>query len=101
MYGGEISSRFSRQMGYTQREFLANLDAALRGRSYTCHDGKIIHIPVDDGRVVIRLGPEQQRRIASLAMPFMEVEFVFENLDADKRRRFYSAFQRSFQKGGG
>lgn len=88
-------------MGYTRREFLANLDAALKGRAWLCEGGDTVRIELEGGCVHIRLGAEQERRIASLAMPYIRVDFRFENLDAEQRTRFYTAFQRSFQKGGG
>lgn len=87
-------------MGYTRREFLNNLRFALKDREYSCDDHRI-EIPLEQGRVVIRLGDDRQRRIASLSMPCMTVDFCFENLDGDQRARFFNDFQRSFQKGGG
>ena len=97
----ELPAHFKREMGFSRREFLANLKIALNGRPYHCDDDRAIEIPIDAGRVLIALGDEKERRIASLVLPFLEVEFVFENLDAEQRRSFYAAFQRSFQRGGG
>ena len=88
-------------MGFTHREFLLNLRAAL-GEGYSvAADGKTIDVPVAAGRVTIRLGEEVERRIASLALPSTAVEFSFENLDESERKAFYTAFRRSFQRGGG
>ncbi len=101
MLAGEVPERFSREMGFTRREFFVNLEATFGDGYSTREDGALVVIPVDDGRVTIRLGAERQRRIASLALPFMEVEFSFLDLDPEQRRRFYTAFSRSFQRGGG
>ncbi len=98
---GEVPSKFSRQMGYTRREFLANLEAAMRGAEYHVLANGDIRIPLGVGSLTISLGPEQQRRIASLTLPAMDVEFAFEGVEGDGRRQFYESFQRSFQKGGG
>lgn len=96
-----LPERFSREMGFTHREFLLNLQAAL-GDGYTLSDGgRRVEVPVDDGRVLIRLGEQAERRIASLSLPAIEVEFSFENLDEVQRSEFYTAFRRSFQRGGG
>jgi hypothetical protein len=101
VHTGEVPERFSREMGYTRREFVENLKAALGSDAFRCRDGTTIEVPLEPGRVVIRLGEERRRRIASLSMPYMAVDFCFENLDADSRKVFFTAFQRSFQKGGG
>ena len=100
MFADFIAESFSKEMGYTHREFLRNLPAALKDIEYGV-DENIITIHYDGGEVEIVLGEIQQRKIASLAMPYMHVQFTFRNLSADQRKRFYTPFQRSYQKGGG
>ncbi|KAA3634131.1 MAG: hypothetical protein DWQ08_01010 [Proteobacteria bacterium] len=90
-----------REMGYTRREFLANFDSAFSSAGYRRLDAATIEIPVENGRVVIRLGEDRVRRIASLSLPVITVDFRFDNLDSEQRARFDAAFRRSFQKGGG
>ncbi len=101
VYRGEVPASFSREMGYTRREFLANLETAMKGTEYHVREDGNVRIPLDAGYVDIRLGPDGNRVIASLALPRLEVDFRFTGVDAATRRDFYEAFQRSFQKGGG
>lgn len=98
---GEVPERFTREMGFTQGEFFVNLRAAFGDAYSVGDDGATVRIPVDAGSVTIRLGPQRERRIASLSLPFIEVEFCFDGLDVTQRRLFYTAFSRSFQRGGG
>lgn len=88
-------------MGFSHREFHVNLRTAFGDGYQVSEDGTVVEIPLHEGRVLIRLGPEGVRRIASLALPCTEVEFRFENLDATRRSAFDTAFRRSFQRGGG
>lgn len=97
----EVPERLALEMGYTRAEFLATLDAAFGPAPRQADNGRTVEVPVGGGRVSIRLGDDRQRRIASLVLPLLEVDFHFEGLDPLQRRRFYEMFQRSFHKGGG
>lgn len=52
-------------------------------------------------RLVITLGPEQQRRIALLALPRTLVTLDFQGFTPDQRSAFLRHFDRRFQRGGG
>ncbi len=101
MFTDDVASNFQEEMGYSRREFLANLPAAFRNMDYFVAENGIVKVNFESGIVTIAPGAEQQRKIASLSLPFIPVAFKFENLDSHQRKRFYHAFQRSYQKGGG
>ena len=100
MFASFIEETFSKEMGYTHREFLRNLPAALKGINYEVSGTQIL-IDYEGGKVEIHLGEMQSRKIASLSMPFMHVQFTFHDLSDEQRKNFYTPFQRSYQKGGG
>ena len=54
-----------------------------------------------DGTVHIRLGPEEVRRIALLALPKMRIDFEFVSMDGPARDAFMSHFDLYFRRGGG
>ncbi|GJL82060.1 MAG: hypothetical protein DHS20C01_16940 [marine bacterium B5-7] len=101
MFSGTVEPQFVREMGYSRCEFDANLKRAFRHIDYRQMDNDTYVIPFEDDVVTIKLGIDRNRRIASLSMPFIEVDFSFGQLDSIQRRAFYTQFQRSFQKGGG
>ena len=98
-----MADRLSREMGYTRREFVHNLASALQGYTY-CIDGPVIHITLagqHDVGITITLGEEQLRRIASIAIPYIPVNFDFTGINADEARTFLKQFDLHYQKGGG
>lgn len=88
-------------MGYSHAEFRRTLPAAVspfrieeRGDDFELSD--------DAGHTVrIVLGPEGNRRIASLQIPATAVNFHFQNFSSKERKRFMDRFNRYFQRGGG
>jgi hypothetical protein len=55
-----------------------------------------------EGRVVsIGVGPEQQRRLGMMRLPFVSLEFRFRGWPPASVPTFLARFDRSFQKGGG
>lgn len=49
----------------------------------------------------IRLSAQQYRRLATLKIPYMDIEFIFSGVDESQRTEFFEKFERAFQKGGG
>lgn len=89
-----------RHMGLTHQEFIRSLSPAVRDMSLRV-DGTHIQIGDSTGRVEIRLGPEQQRRLGSLVLPRIDVRLVFEGFSAGERDEFMRRFGLAFQRGGG
>lgn len=90
----------SREMAITLTEFLRILPAAL-GHDRFVMRRRECHIEYGDGRVLIRLGTTDERRIGSVALPVTTVEFCFEGVDDPSRSVFMERFDRYFQRGGG
>ncbi|MEX2479535.1 MAG: hypothetical protein WD928_01615 [Gammaproteobacteria bacterium] len=51
--------------------------------------------------VAITLSPERVRRIASLSIPSLDVEFEFTGMSTTECESFMQRFDRAFHKGGG
>ncbi len=52
-------------------------------------------------RLVATVSAQKQRRIASLTLPYVDVEFSFRGMGGPERDGFLLRFDRAFQKGGG
>lgn len=63
--------------------------------------GPIVTASWPGRRLVITLGPEQQRRIALLALPRTVITLDFQGFTPDQRDAFLRHFDRRFQRGGG
>lgn len=65
-------------------------------------EGKRFGVELSPGaRLEIRLAPQQYRRLATLRIPYMDIEFTFIGANETQRAEFYGKFERAFQKGGG
>jgi hypothetical protein len=91
---------FTREMGVTHADFLRTLPKALDGIPFYITGATIT---VQDGprRLTIRLGPEQERRIARLRLPATLVHFEFLDYHQVEIAAFMRRFERCFQRGGG
>ena len=49
----------------------------------------------------IRLSDQKYRRLATLKIPYMDIEFEFFAVEEPQRIEFFEKFERAFQKGGG
>ena len=101
----EILSRetpwvLTREMGYTHDEFIANFAAVANALPYEMH-AQCIELKEASGRLVIELGDEQYRKLASLTIPFMKVTFKFFNYSQSARDKFLKRFDLHYHKGGG
>lgn len=91
---------FSRELGLTHAEFFRSLPPAIAQRPCTIEGNRVV-IEHGDGRVEIELGPRQDRRIASLRLPYLVARFTFIGLSGSEREQFMARFERYFQRGGG
>ncbi|MFT7531665.1 MAG: hypothetical protein ACI9FD_002684 [Gammaproteobacteria bacterium] len=101
IFTGTVAESFKKDMGYAHREFLNNLPAAMKGTPYQISDNNKITVTLEQGQLIIHLGEQMYRNIASISLPYMTVSFVFTDINEVDRTRFYRQFQRSYQKGGG
>ena len=95
---GEI--RYSREMGVTTEDFFRILPKAMGAHPYRV-EGRTVHGEIHDGSVEIVLGPQQERRIALLRLPYAEVSFTFRGVSEPRQREFKRHFDLYFQRGGG
>jgi hypothetical protein len=87
-------------MGLTHVEFMRSLPAAVEGMDCRV-DGPRIEIADAGRRIEILLGPEQERRLGSLALPQTQVNLSFEGFSEEQRKDFLRRFDLAFQRGGG
>ena len=87
-------------MGCTREEFLRWLPGASRYAPIVLN-GDMHRVLLDDGAVEISIAELPPRRIASIALPVLEVRFRFVGMDAEARARFLEYFDRYTQRGGG
>ncbi len=92
--------RFTRELGLTHAEFHRSLPPAIAHHPHSV-DGHRVLIDYGDRSVIIELGPQQHRRIASLQLPYVEVTFVFVEFTTPDREAFIERFERYFRRGGG
>ncbi len=92
--------RLSKDLGFSHAEFFRALPKALVGYDYAIA-GELITVTLAGGKIEIRLGREQERRIAMLRLPRTQVDFRFVDLSDEQVSGFLQRFDRSFQRGGG
>lgn len=95
----EVPERLELEMGLSHSDFFRLLPR-LQMESEVDLEQRV-RIVLPRGEVTITLGPEQERRIASIRLPRMQVRFDFFSTDAGGRRAFLDAFARCYQRGGG
>ncbi len=92
--------REEREMTISLKEFYRLLPHALRNTEYYVTDN-IIFIKKEKGKIEIYPGEEGSRSIASLNLPNLKVLFVFNDITDDEITRFFTNFNRAYQRGGG
>jgi hypothetical protein len=89
-----------REMGCTRGEFLRWLPGASRYAPIVLN-GDVHRVLLDDGAVEISIAELPSRRIASIALPVLEVRFRFVDMDAAARKAFLEYFDHYTRRGGG
>ena len=88
-------------MATSRREFLRNLDIALRGMAYVC-DGDRVTTGKDGRTVEITLSPLPARVLSPLLkLERWKVTITLEGYDAIDEHAFMDRFDQVFQRGGG
>lgn len=95
-----MKKEFSREMGFTRDEFFRLLPNAINGRTFR-QDGVGVVVDVPPGHVRIDVGSQQYRKIASFKLPYIKVDFAFEQISDDEQERFMRYFELRYQRGGG
>lgn len=97
---GKDTERLVREMGLTREEFFRTLPSAVTNVPSKV-EGDVVTIRWGHGSVEIRLGLETDRKLGSLAVPSLGVEFRFDGLTPSEREGFLAHFDHYFQRGGG
>ena len=91
---------FNREMGFKESEFLRILPAALNGAGHQTTGHRIV-VQMNPGELTIELGPQQYRKIASISLPYLDVNFTFTNVEQQRVDQFIKYFDLRYQRGGG
>lgn len=92
--------RFSKEMGFTLDEFQRTLPAAVNYRRCTKTPSGFL-VEIDNGSLELGVSEQKYRTIASMSLPYLDIEFSFKGLTdtaVDEIMRFFSL---RFQRGGG
>ena len=90
----------TREMGMTHRDFFRTFPSVAGDRPVQI-EGSVVRLETGQGEIVIRLGPEQVRKIALLTLPLVHLQFDFHGHDQDQAAVFMARFDLSFRRGGG
>lgn len=100
--GVDHGDAFTRDMGYSVPEFFRILPAAISGYDHIVDGDRVFVTHPNDGRqLIMKIEELPDRRIGMIRIPRIGVEFAFHQFTVEQRRAFLTAFDRSFQRGGG
>lgn len=92
--------QYAREMGVTHSDFFRILPAAMGSHSYRV-EGNAVYVQLYEGSAEIKIGVQQERRIALMCIPFAEVSFHFRDVTKEQQEAFKAHFDLRFQRGGG
>lgn len=87
-------------MGFTRAEFDRILPSAFNNRPFSVSHN-LISCPVDGGTMFLSISEQKFRKIASISLPYIEIDFSFENLDQQQVDTTMRFFDLRYQRGGG
>jgi len=87
-------------MGFTRAEFDRILPAAFNDRPFTVNDN-LVSCPVHSGTMHLSISEQKFRKIASISLPYLEIDFLFENMDQKQVDTTMRFFDLRYQRGGG
>ncbi len=91
---------FDREMSCSEREWLAWLPGAVRGRAVELLPGTA-RVAIDGGTLDLAWQALAPRRVALMSLPRLAVQFRFSGLSDDQRFAFMRYFDLFMQRGGG
>ena len=92
--------RHQQEMSISHKDFHRLLPIALKSLKYDVVDEEI-HIVFTNGNIQINPGREHERKIASLVLPVLHVNFTFTDIATEDMEQFLADFNRTYQRGGG
>jgi hypothetical protein len=88
-------------MGISHDDFFRVFPQVLAGALWR-REGLSVHVEWPQGGcLVARVSEQKQRQIASLRLPYLDLDFSFTGVGAADCARFMQHFDRAFHKGGG
>lgn len=87
-------------MGVSHSEFFSVLPRLLGQDHYRVQGNRVVY-ENDGQRVTLTLGPERQRKIASITLPITLVEVSLEGFSDREQVEFMERFDLRFRRGGG
>lgn len=90
----------TKEMGFTRDEFFRILPSALDHRSFE-QSADVVIVAIGNGVLQLNVGEQCYRQIASISLPYLSVEFVFEELAEDQVDEIMRFFNLRYQRGGG
>lgn len=91
---------FSREMGFTRAEFDRILPSALNNRSYDVNGSHVTSM-IDGGTMQLIISEQKFRKIASISLPYLCIDFSFEKLTEQQVEQTMLFFDLRYQRGGG
>lgn len=98
--GAVADIEYSSDMGVTHNDFFRLLPSAMGDHQYQVN-GNQVRAQVHSGTVKITIGPQQERRIALMRIPYATVHFQFRGVTESQQQAFKAYFDLRFQRGGG
>lgn len=89
------------EMGFTHRELLNGMPAAVAPYTITEHADRVWRIEDGERRVLLTLAPERRRPVANLRVPVTGVKLEFFNFNQTSFESFMQRYKKYLHKGGG
>ncbi len=89
-----------REMTISRNEFFRLIPTALAGFDYQVKNDAIV-FPYESGITTIAIVNETERKIASLALPVLHVQFEFDGIVESLSEELLKHFFKIYQRGGG
>jgi len=89
----------SLEMGFTRDEFVRLLTK--QNTLEYMRQGNLVRFYFANKTVALQLGEQKVRRIASLSLPRLTVDFDFATLNELEQKQFMKQFMLKFNRGGG
>lgn len=87
-------------MGVSHAEFFSVLPRLLDRHDYRVDGNTVVH-EYDGKRIAFTLGPEMQRKIASIRLPVTRIEVTMDGFSEQEQKEFMERFDLRFRRGGG
>ncbi len=97
-----VSDDFTRDMGYSEKDFYRTLPSAIGEYGYT-KEGQLVTVthPDKDHVLLLNVAPLPDRVLGFIRIERVEASFSFRDFSTVERDQFMAGFDLRFQRGGG